>query len=134
MDEADKLADRIAIIDRGKVIALDSSANLKNKVGGDVINIETTDPEAVQKFVEKCKFCKEAKRHDGKVTISTDHAEKKIPELISLAEKNKVKIISVSINKPTLEDVFLYYTGKTIREQEASSIEHLRERRRMHSR
>jgi ABC-2 type transport system ATP-binding protein len=132
MDEADKLCSRIAIIDHGKIIALDTSDNLKNKVGGGIITIETTDQEKISHFLKNCKWCNSVKVHDGSVTINVTDAGKKVAELVRLAEKNNLKIDSIMIHKPSLEDVFLYFTGKTIREQEASGIEHMRMRRRMH--
>jgi len=130
MDEADKLCDRIAIIDHGKIIVLDTPNNLKNQIGGDVINIETENKEKLDKFIEKCKFCREGKTHDGFLTITVNHAERVLPEIIKISEKHKIKINSISINKPTLEDVFLHFTGKTIREQEADSKDHFRMRNR----
>lgn len=131
MDEADKLCDRIAIIDQGKIIALDNSNNLKNKIGGDVITIETSDKEKLVKILKKYRWCESVKIHDGCVTISVRDAGKKIPELVKNIEKNKIKIDSIMIHKPSLEDVFLYFTGKTIREEEASGVDRLRMGRRM---
>jgi ABC-2 type transport system ATP-binding protein len=131
MDEADKLCNRIAIIDHGKIVAIDTPKDLKNKIGGDMITIQTPDKEKVSALLKKCSWCKSTKIHDGSVTINVSEASKKIAELVTLADKNKVKIDSIIMHEPSLEDVFLYYTGKTIREQEASTIDHLRMGRRM---
>jgi ABC-2 type transport system ATP-binding protein len=134
MDEADKLCDRVAIIDHGKIIALDTTGNLKKQIGGELISIQTENKEKLDLFLEKCKWCKNIKQHDGFITINVDHAEKVLPEIIKTSTKHKIKILSISINKPTLEDVFLYFTGKTIREQESSATDRMRPRGRMHRR
>ncbi len=131
MDEADRLCDRIAIIDRGKIAVLDTSINLKNMIGGDVITLETKDREKLDKLLKECRFCKSSKIHNGSVTINLEHAEKKLPEIVKIADRNKIKIDSINIHKPSLEDVFLYFTGKTIREQEAGASEHMRLRSRV---
>jgi ABC-2 type transport system ATP-binding protein len=108
MEEADRLCDRIAIIDHGTIIALDTPQNLKNGIGGDIITITTSDPATV-------------------VQILTKH----ISEIISLLNQHNIPIHSVSIHKPTLEDVFLSFTGKTIREQEIDGKEMMRMHRKM---
>jgi len=131
MDEADKLCDRIAIIDKGKIVVLDKNERLKNRIGGDVITIQTVSKEKLNLLLSKCKLCRKGKIHDGSLTITVRNAEKILPKIIDIANKNKVKIDSLTINKPTLEDVFLYYTGRTIREDEATSKDHMRLRMRM---
>lgn len=131
MDEADKLCDRIAIIDHGKIIVSDTPENLKSKIGGDIITVETPNGDKLDKLMKKCPWCKFHKRHDGSFTLTVEHAEKKVPDLVKMADKNKIKIGSIMIHKPSLEDVFLYFTGKTIREQEASGADHLRMRNRV---
>lgn len=131
MDEADKLADKIAIIDKGKIIVSGTSNDLKNKIGGDVITLESPDTNKVSAVLKGCIWCTSIKIHGDKVTLNVDDAGKKISEIVSLANKNNIKIDSIEIHKPSLEDVFLYYTGKTIREQEASPLESLRQGRRM---
>jgi ABC-2 type transport system ATP-binding protein len=128
MEEADKLCNRVAIIDHGKIIAIDKPENLKNNIGGDVITIETQKATELSKVFNKIG---PSKAHDGSLTISISHADKKVAGLVELAEKSKIKIDSIMIHKPSLEDVFLYYTGRTIREEESSEIDTLRKRRQM---
>jgi ABC-2 type transport system ATP-binding protein len=130
MDEADKLADRVAIIDHGKIIELDTPENLKNKIGGDVITIQSENKEKLHLLLKNCKWCRGSKQHDGTLTIQVANSEKNIADIVKLANKNNIQIDSLTVNKPTLEDVFLHFTGKTIREQEASPVDHLRMRRR----
>jgi ABC-2 type transport system ATP-binding protein len=128
MDEADRLCNRVGIIDHGKIITVDKPENLKNSIGGDVITIETPRAEDLAKALKKIG---KSKAHDNSLTINVDNADRKITDIIKQAEKKKIKINSIMIHKPSLEDVFLYYTGRTIREEEASQVDSLRQHRQM---
>lgn len=125
MEEADFLCDRVAIIDKGKIIAEDTPSKLKEGLGGDVISlkIETKENKKFINKLKKTKWIKKLKEHDGRLDITTKNADKKITKIIELAGKNNTEIETLTINKPTLEEVFLYFTGKTIREKEASESE-----------
>ncbi len=124
MEEADYLCDRVAIIDYGKIIAMDTPKNLKDRLGGDVITFEIGErTDEFMDVIGKLRFVKSVKKHDGKLTVTVERGEKRIPELISMAQKKGVNVKSVSLHKPSLEDVFLYFTGRTIREKEASQKE-----------
>jgi ABC-2 type transport system ATP-binding protein len=127
MEEADSLCDRVAIIDSGKIIALDTPSALKDSLGGDIVLIKT--PQA-QKMADAAKgIVKKSKVDDGAVSLSLQQAEKKITVLMDLARENKIEVLSVSIHKPTLDDVFLHYTGKNIRVETASPKDAMRMRR-----
>jgi len=128
MDEADGLCDRVAIIDHGKIIALDKSSALKDALGGDVLAIETPCSEKLRAILDRLDWVKEAKCHDGTLTLRISMGERKIPILLELARKDGIEIKSVSLHKPTLDDVFLHHTGKTIREEEAAPNEGLKAR------
>ena len=130
MEEADSLCDRVAIIDNGKIITLNSPTELKNSLGGDTIVIATSKAAELAAKAKKFKWTKEVTPHDGRLTIRVANGEKKIPLLIEAARKSKISIQSVSLHKPTLDDVFLHYTGKTIREEERSTKESIRIRTR----
>jgi ABC-2 type transport system ATP-binding protein len=129
MDEADLLCDRIAIIDHGKIIALDSSNNLKNSLGGDVVTIESNECKKLNALFKKAEWIKGIDCNENKINIRVSMADKKIQKIIEMISKNKIKIDSVNIHKPTLDDVFLHYTGKTIREENNSSKESMKIRR-----
>ncbi len=130
MDEADKLCNRVAIIDKGKIIAMDTPPKLKDRIGGDIITIKSND---TAKFAAKLSapWIKRIERHDGHITIHLENAEKHVIDIVNLANKESLQIDAISIHKPTLEDVFLHFTGKTIREEEASTKESMRMHRRM---
>jgi ABC-2 type transport system ATP-binding protein len=128
MDEADSVCSRIAIIDLGKIIAIDSQKNLKNKLGGDLISIECKASRKCIEGLKKEKWVKETREHDGFIDVRVEKGEEKIPKLLRILEKSKVKVNSVNLRKPSLDDVFLHYTGRTIREEEASAKDNLRQR------
>jgi ABC-2 type transport system ATP-binding protein len=133
MEEADFLCDRIAIIDHGKIVRLDTPENLKNLLGGDVISIKSErDSKKLVELFKNLKYVKNVKAHDGELSLTMETGEKRIPELVALAEKHKLKMDSISLHKPSLEDVFLHFTGSTIREEEASSTDIARESFRRH--
>ena len=124
MEEADFLCDRIAIIDHGKIMALDTPQNLKDVLGGNVVCLEFEEEEKdFMEHLKKLAWVKTMKIHEGQLCLSMKNGEKRIPELLNIAQKIKFKITSVSLHKPSLEDVFLHFTGKTIREQEADNNE-----------
>jgi len=106
---------------------MDTPERLKDKLGGDIITFEVEkDSDKFMNEINKLDFVKSVKKHDSKLTIMVEQGEKRIPELIDMAQKNGVKVKSVSLHKPSLEDVFLHFTGKTIREQEAGQKERVR--------
>jgi ABC-2 type transport system ATP-binding protein len=125
MEEADRLCDRIAIIDRGTIIARGTSANLKASIGGDVITIASPEPDAIADLLT-APWVSGIERHDGQVIVRLQNAEEHIPGIVTAINQQGIGITSLSVRKPTLEDVFLHYTGRTIREEEASGKEAMR--------
>lgn len=126
MDEAE-YCDRIGIIDNGKIVALDTPANLKKKVGGDVIQMATKERENLKKEL-KTKYNREVKEKDGVLRLEVADGEKFLTRLFNELE---TKIDSIELRKPTLDDVFLHLTGRAIREEEASLKDRMRERMRI---
>jgi len=125
MDEADRLCGRIAIVDKGQIVALDTPENLKKRIGGDVITIKS--PDYSQKIADLNEsWIENIEQYDGFFSVALHDAEEHVSELIELLINRKVKITSVSVHKPTLEDVFLYYTGRTIRDEESGVKERMR--------
>ncbi len=121
MDEAEH-CDRIAIIDHGKIVAIDTPEALKASVGKDRVQIHTgDDPAAICELAGK--FGIEAGIHEGAVTFSVDSGEQFVPRLFA---ELSVPIRSVSVSRPSLDDVFMSYTGTTIRDAEASGNDAMR--------
>jgi ABC-2 type transport system ATP-binding protein len=122
MDEAEH-CDRIAIIDHGKIVAVDTPAALKASVGTDRVQIHTADDQAAIAALAAT-FGIEAAMHDGALTFSVAAGEQFVPRLFT---ELVVPIRSVSVSRPSLDDVFMSYTGKTIRDAEASGADPMRQ-------
>lgn len=118
MDEADYLCDRIGIIDHGKILVIDSTVNLKNSIGNDVITLSCQDLNKLSRALEKEEWIKNIKIHDSFLTLGVEKGEEKIPIVFEIARTLGVKIKSISLRKPTLDDVFLHFTGRSMRDQE----------------
>lgn len=115
MDEADYLCDRVAIIDHGRIIALDTPDRLKGLVAGDVITIESSDTEKLVEVLKVENWAGEMKIMNGVLKLNVKCGETQIPKIVELANKNGVTVDFVGLRKPTLEDIFIQLTGKGIR-------------------
>ena len=115
MEEAEYLCDRVGIIDRGKIIVLDSPRKLVDLIGSDLVTLELNTPNAVSIF-ENLDFVTDVQAHNGFVTLKMERADLRIPTLMEHARESGLEIKSVNMRKPSLEDVFLHFTGRRIRE------------------
>ena len=126
MDEAEN-CDRIAIIDYGRIVALDTLEKLKDGVGGDVISVKTEDNEQAVRLLEgQYKF--KPVIENGIISFTVSHGEEFLPGFVS---GFPLRLISIGLRRPTLEDVFLKLTGRNIREQEVDSIQQMKNMARM---
>jgi ABC-2 type transport system ATP-binding protein len=114
MDEAEH-CDRIAIIDNGAIVALDTPDALKASIGKDRVQIQTPDHTAAIAALRE-RFGLEASVHEGEVTFSVESGEQFVPRLFA---ELGLPIEAVRVSRPTLDDVFMSYTGRTIRDAEA---------------
>ena len=121
MDEAE-FCDRIAIIDHGMIIALDTPENLKASIGKDRVQLTTDDDETAIHLLRD-RFGLAASMAEGKVTVAVEQGEQFVPRLFAGIG---VPIRSVSVARPSLDDVFMAYTGTTIRDAEATSLDSMR--------
>jgi len=115
MDEAEN-CDRIAIIDHGQIVAIDTPEALKASIGKDRVQISTADDQAAIRALTDV-FGIDAGVHENLVTFSVESGEHFVPQLFARLPQT---IRSVSVSRPSLDDVFMSYTGKTIRDAEAS--------------
>src|SRR3984957_6818145 len=122
MDEAEH-CDRIAIIDHGKIVAIDTPEALKASVGKDRVQIQTADDDAAIKELADV-FGLEAGSHEGAVTFSVESGGGLVRHLFP---RLSLPIGSLSVSRPSLDDVFMSYTGTTIRDAEASGTDHMRQ-------
>jgi ABC-2 type transport system ATP-binding protein len=121
MDEAE-YCDRIAIIDHGKIVALDTPATLKDSVGGDVVTLQSESEEQAIKEIRE-RFQLSPVVQNGSVSFSVPRSDVFLPDFIRNFHSG---LKSISVRRPTLDDVFLKLTGRAIREQEASAWEQMR--------
>ncbi len=124
MEEAE-FCDRIAIIDHGRIVALDTPEGLKTLVGGDVVVITAPEPQAVADYLSDQAL--EPSRRDSEVRVEVDDGARFIPRLV---RGFPGEIDGASLRRPTLDDVFLKLTGRTIRESELGAGDVARDRMR----
>jgi ABC-2 type transport system ATP-binding protein len=120
MDEADRLAERIGIIDHGELLVLDTSENLKNQVGeGDILEIKISDALG-EKWARLRQNLPENLRplddQQGNLRFVGSHIPDVLPKLLKKCEQIGLKIEDMTIRKKTLEDVFISLTGRRLRE------------------
>lgn len=131
MEEADYLCQRVAIIDYGKFVAMDTPGRLKDILGGDVVSMEIDgNADVLMSQMKSFNWIKNMTRHNETLSLTMEKGERRIPELIHAAQRNGVNVTCVHLRKPSLEDVFLHFTGRTIRVETASQNELHRERMR----
>lgn len=127
MDEAEN-CDRISIIDHGQIVAMDTPDKLKDAVGGDVVTLQAEDNEAA--IIElKERYNLSPELQNGLVAFSVPRGETFLPDFVRGFHN---RLLSISVRRPTLDDVFLKLTGHAIRDQEASTQEQMRGRMRHH--
>ncbi len=132
MDEAEH-CDRIAIIDHGRIVALDTPDALKRLVGGDIVTISTADPVRASEKLQKAHGVQPRQGPEGRLIIETPHGDQFIPQMMTTFANGSspVEVFSVNLSRPTLEDVFIKLTGHAIREEEAGAKDRLRMQTRM---
>ena len=120
MDEADRLADRIAIIDYGKLLLLDTPQNLKKTIGeGDILEIVVDDgnEQIINRFTEKvCQLSMNITSSANSIFIKHSNIIEHIPAIKKIAESNKLSISEIRLRENTLEDVFIHLTGRNLRQ------------------
>jgi ABC-2 type transport system ATP-binding protein len=122
MDEAE-YCDRIAIIDHGQIVALDTPDHLKAMVGGDVVSVRTDDNElAIQELRERWGL--EPQVHGSELRLEVPRGDEFVPALVRGITP---RVEAISIHRPTLDDVFVKLTGRAIREQESSDLDVMRQ-------
>jgi ABC-2 type transport system ATP-binding protein len=127
MDEAEH-CDRIAIVDHGKIVALDTPEALKALVGGDIVTIRTSDNARAMERLATVPNTETRDGPDGRLIIETAHGDRFIPEMMGLlgGGPDRIDVSAVSLSHPTLEDVFIKLTGHAIRQQGADPMAGMR--------
>lgn len=120
LEEADALCDRIAIIDHGKIIVGGTPTELKDSLGGDIITVGIQKDVDITKLVEKIEHVKEVKKENDTYRIKSENGEVTAPLIIEALRKEGHVVTRLSLTKPTLNEVYLQYTGKSMRDAEES--------------
>ena len=122
MEEADSLCDRIGIMDHGKIQVIDTPENMKNALGNEIISLVVDTNNNHDSFLEELKkieFIKKINEDDLKLTLFTSNGTEVIPKIFQISSKLNIKINSISLTQPTLDDVFISYTGHEIRDDDS---------------
>jgi|SRR5271157_715077 len=122
MEEADKLCGRIAIIDHGKIVAMDTPKKLKEELGGDTITVKTKNNDLFLRKIMEAGLAKAAVIVNDEVKMTVDGAHTLLPGIINLALENKIFIDSISLQEPQLDDVFLHFTGRALRDAKGKEL------------
>jgi ABC-2 type transport system ATP-binding protein len=122
MDEADRLSDRIAIMDHGKIVILDTPDKLKATLEGEVVTVRANKLDELAHLVAKWLGLDKSKVVDGELEITVPNAKAAMPRIMELATQNNVYVESLISRAPNLEDVFLHYTGRSIREDPTKEL------------
>lgn len=127
MEEAEELSDRVAIIDAGRIIALGTPRQLKAEIpGNDIIIVSLSAiSEEITTRISQLPFVHKIKTEDSSLRIYVDSGARNLTELLEEIKQTGGRITAVSIHEQSLEDVFIHYTGKSIREEEAKKVSFL---------
>jgi ABC-2 type transport system ATP-binding protein len=129
LEEADSLCDRVAIIDHGHIIKIGSPEELKESIGGDVIVIEVKEPEPdISPFISQIKLVKGVKKSNNTYRIKAELGEEASPQIWDVIRSKGLHVTKVSLTKPTLDEVYLELTGRTLREEEVDKLSMFRQR------
>ena len=126
MEEADYLCGRIAIIDRGEIIALDTPQNLKALIGADVISIKAEHNGELGNLLQSFDWVDWVTEEGAVMNLGVKDGRARVPEVVVAAHEAGITINSISLHEPDLEDVFLKFTGKKMREGEGDAREHFK--------
>jgi len=119
LDEANQLCDRIAIIDHGEIVAIGTPKELKKEVAGESIRIEPEQPENLETMTELFQdkqFVKEVRTDEQFIYLTVEKGSTALPQVFDVLKAKNITAKSISLAKPTLDDVFLKKTGRSLRD------------------
>jgi len=120
IEEADYLCHRVAIIDHGKIVAVDRPGKLKEVIGSSLISLQIANEvgDGLTNLLKKVDWIRRIERHNSLLELSIEGKDERMPELVELLAEHGFIITAIDLHQPSLEDAFLHYTGRTIREEE----------------
>ena len=120
MDEADHLSNRVAIIDHGSIVATGTPLELKNALGEDVMYLETSDTAGTEELLASLAYVRDVrKKSKGVVFTVTEDGTHLLPAIMDALRERGIAITAVNLKKPSMDDVFVSYTGRELREEGA---------------
>jgi ABC-2 type transport system ATP-binding protein len=120
LEEADALCDRVAIIDHGKIVVVGTPEELKHSLGGDIITLSIKDDTDVSELIRTVEHVKDVKNEDGSYRIKAEYGEVTAPFVIEALRRKGYTVTKLMLTEPTLNEVYLEYTGKSMRDTEES--------------
>jgi ABC-2 type transport system ATP-binding protein len=129
LEEADSLCDRIAIIDHGHIVKVGTPNELKASVGGDIIvvGVAETTPD-ISADIAKIPLVKEVKKSDHEYRIKSEVGEESSIQIIDLVRSKGLHVTKISLTKPTLDEAYLEFTGRSLREEETNKMDMFKQR------
>lgn len=118
MEEADRLSDKVGIIDYGKIVALDTPAKLKKTLEGDVITVTTKEAGKLSSILTRRISILKTHTVNDKLELTVREGQTLLPKVIEIAAENNIHVEAVVLHEPSLQDVFLHYTGRAIRAED----------------
>ncbi len=117
LDEADALCDRLAIIDHGRIVAEGTAASLKRQIAGDIVLVGADGThDRVEALLHGEPFVREISREGTLVRLAVDHGESAMPSILRILDGAGIRVETLSLHRPSLDDVFLRQTGRSLRE------------------
>jgi len=129
LEETDKLCDRVAIVDHGKIVALGTPDELKGEISGDAVTLTLPlqDPDQHAKTMERATqllssqtYVRDVVARDDGLNVYVDEGSSAVPQILRVLEEADVKAEGISLTRPSLDDVFVKYTGRTLREEKGT--------------
>jgi ABC-2 type transport system ATP-binding protein len=120
LEEADALCDRVAIIDRGKIVVVGSPEELTHSLGGDLITLATKENDDVSDVIRTVQHVKEVRKENGSYRVKAEFGEMTLPLVIEAVRRKGYTVTRLSLTEPTLNEVYLEYTGRSMRDAEES--------------
>ncbi len=129
LEEADSLCDRIAIIDHGHIIKIGTPAELKASIGGDVIEVGVVESEPdISADIKKINLVKDVKKNGNEYRIKSEIGEEASIQIIDMIRSKGLHVTKISLSKPTLDEAYLEFTGRSLREEEANRAQMMSQR------
>jgi ABC-2 type transport system ATP-binding protein len=120
LEEADTLCDRVAIIDHGKIVVTGTPEELKRGLGGDVITLSVKDDPDVTELIRSVENVKDVRKEDASYRIKAEYGEVTAPFIIETLRRKGFMVTKLMLTEPTLNEVYLEYTGRSLRDTEES--------------